>query len=79
MEDLSVTVIDYNFASAFLDDNASNGRFPATRANKRLRSEATRKPRFHEAPKLRRLHAGSGGGRYHKWGGIAGMGNYQRF
>lgn len=75
IEDLSVAIIDNNFASAFSKDNTSYGRFPATSAKQRLRGETTREAGFDEAPKVRRLHSGSGGGRYYKWGSRAGMGN----
>lgn len=42
--DLGVAVVDDNFAVAFLEDDASDGTFPAASADDRLGGEATGKP-----------------------------------
>ena len=43
---LGITVIDNNFAGAFLKNDTSNGAFTTAGAEDRLGSETTRKPRF---------------------------------
>lgn len=45
--DLGITVIDDNFASAFLENNTSNGGFSSTCAKYCLRCETTGESRFH--------------------------------
>lgn len=76
---LSVAVVDDDFSGAFLQNNPSNGGFPAAGADDILSGEPTRKPRFHQFLQVHCLHVGfsNGGGGGDDEGGEFGGGEFQ--